>query len=161
MQASDLEGIDTLLVLAQLAIGVAGFTGIVTAVHAQRGAADLVRAAGLIANASGLLALSLAPAVFQSLGMEAAAIWRAASTLGVLIAVAAMFGMRRLRLSRKPVDLPYQVVFPLGGSVVTLAHLLNVALASFGLFLLTLVATVLLGLLQFAHILLVRPPESD
>jgi hypothetical protein len=161
MQAAELEGIDTLLVLAQLAIGVAGFTGIVTAVHAQRGAADVARAAGLIANAFGLLALSLAPAVLQSLGVEAGAIWRASSALGVLIGAVILLGMRRLRLSRQPADLPYQAVFPIGGSAVASAHLLNVALGSFGLFLLTLVAIVLLGLLQFAHILLVRPPEPD
>jgi hypothetical protein len=150
---------DALYVIAQVAIGIAGFTGIVTALRGQGDLhpADVARTVGLIAVAANLIALSLLPVVLYALGVAGAPLWRASSALGLGLGVATLAVMQRFQAATR---LPYQRFFPVIGAALSLLALANIAVGSFGLFYLHLVASLVVGVLQFAHILLVRPDAS-
>jgi hypothetical protein len=54
---------------------------------------------------------------------------------------------------------PYAPFFPIAGSALMRVHAANAYVGSLDAFYLTLLASLVVGILQFAHVLVVRPPE--
>jgi hypothetical protein len=156
---AEVEGADALFVLAQISTAIAGFTGIVTALRARGDLHpwDRARTIGLILVTVNLLLLSLLPFALHAFGVLGSLVWKSSSAIGVLLAIASLGVMPwTLPSHQRP---PYLWFFPTTGSALTLVHVANVFVGSFGLFYLVLVASLLIGVLQFAHIVIVRPRE--
>jgi hypothetical protein len=84
---------DALLALAQVAVGLIGFSSVLIALSGeprQWSALDKYRITGMLANSISLLLLSLLPFVLSFLGVEDSAVWR--SSAGV-VALCLFVGM--------------------------------------------------------------------
>lgn len=76
-----MEAADELLTLAELAIGLAGFSGVVVA-FAHQGELtplDRWRFAGLLSLSMGAAVAAFVPSIFHHLGFSGAPLWRASS----------------------------------------------------------------------------------
>ena len=77
-----MQEIDILMTLAELALALVGFTGIVLALGRREsglGPVDVYRAIALTTTAGGALALALLPVGLFELGLEEPTVWRAGS----------------------------------------------------------------------------------
>jgi len=94
---------ETLLAIAQIALGLAGFGGVFVAVgrshDATRRPADTYRLVLLLCMALATLVLALLPVALEALGLAAPGLWRVANGLqaGVLAVLLAVFRRWRKR----------------------------------------------------------------
>jgi hypothetical protein len=88
-ERTPLEGRDELLTIAEIAIGIAGFSGVVVA-FVQRGSlpqADRLRFLAVFATAFSALLLAFVPSVLSYSGVRDAVVWRLSSLIMVLWSV--------------------------------------------------------------------------
>ena len=160
-----MQDADSRFVLAEIAIGLAGFTGITGALYARDTwhPFDRFRTVSLLIISFGALAFALAPHGLQLLGVPDERLWRICSGAVVAFSVIAAFVVMRDQPTDYP-SVPYyrtiSVVFYVLSVLNTLALALNALglfSASFGVYYIGLVVMLLIGGLQFAVIVLVRP----
>jgi hypothetical protein len=94
-----MEGASTLEILAELAVGVLGFSGIVAAI-ARRGSVgwsrlDRRRFFSMVYLGALVIVLALLPFPFHHAGLQAASVWGWSSGLGAIAIVLATLGLRR------------------------------------------------------------------
>jgi hypothetical protein len=149
---------EALFVIAQLAIAIAGFTGVVTALRARDELHpwDRARTVALILVTGDLLVLSLLPFGLHVLGVDGAQLWRFSCGAAIALGIPTLLVMRHFDSGAAQ---PYAPFFPVTGSALMLVHAVNAYVGSFGVFYLTLLASLVVGVIQFAHVLVVRPPE--
>ena len=163
MQASN-----ELLTIAELAIGLAGFSGVVVA-FAHQGQLTIVdrwRFAGLLSLSMGAAVVAFVPSLLDLAGFSGESLWRASSVIFLIIAVpyAAIFPLRVFRLSREMGSLPPKpflfATFSFSGLNLT-TQLCNAAGWPYSpnpvLFLFGLVAWLVIASLFFALLVLSRP----
>lgn len=100
-----MDAVDELLTLAELAIGLAGFSGVVVA-FAHQGELtplDRWRFAGLLSLSMGAAVAAFVPSIFHHLGFTGPSLWRASSAVFLVFALpyVATFPPRLLRMSRE------------------------------------------------------------
>jgi hypothetical protein len=160
------DATETLLAIAQIALGLAGFGGIFVAVGRERAAvrrpADTYRLVLLLCTALSTLVLALLPLAFQSVGIADATVWALSSAL--LSVIIGTIGVVTIRLRRPHREEIRAGEAPLVASAiwviafVTLAAQLSnaagaFAARSFGVFLFGLVFLVAFGSYLFARML--------
>ena len=103
---------DELITVAELAIGIAGFSAVVVALspHGKLHERDLQRFGGLMVLAASAVALAFVPSLLHASGLSGPALWRSASGIMVVVWVAGMLPysllMRRLRRSPSSAAVP-------------------------------------------------------
>jgi len=111
----------------------------------------------------GALVLSLLPVVLNSLGMSREVVWRSSSATmlayGLIYAILALRAVDRAGRHLIPYSRHVEILFLAIGIINIVLQVLNLATASFGLFLAGLVLFLVFGALQFAGILFQRPKE--
>jgi hypothetical protein len=159
------QGTDSLFVLAEIAIGLAGFTGVSAALYARDTwhPYDRYRTVALLFTSFGALGFALIPYGLQLLGVPNETLWRVCS--GAIVAY--VFVMAAVAFRTRPTEpssLPFYgeitAVFSVVGGLGTLVQALNALglfSASFGVYYLGLVVLLLVGGMQFAVIVLFRP----
>jgi hypothetical protein len=165
-----MRGSDELLTLAELAIGLAGFSGVVAA-FAYRGrleALDRVRFIALFTSAIGSAVFAFVPLLFHHAGFDEASTWRASSLLFFLAAVAftAVIGrpLRRTALTSGAAIPPWLIAWMFALAILNYALQLSNALGwpyppSPLPFLAGLVICVYYAASFFAFLVLFRPNE--
>ena len=121
MQASD-----ELLTLAELAIALAGFSGVVVA-FGQRGEVTVLdrwRFAALLSISMSAAVLAFLPAVLNLLGISGSFLWRTSSAVYLFVAVlhASFFSSRLLRTSQE-VDAPVSRKFLVASFLLAALHI--------------------------------------
>jgi hypothetical protein len=167
-----LEAFDTLLTLAEVSLGLAGFAGIVMVFGRGRGSlppADSLRLAALVGASFATLFLSLIPIALSAVGVPEPELWQWSSAIMVvLVAPAHVVGMLRIR---RIADEMFEVtpVYLLGiGALLLLGNLIAQICNSLGVGSLPMFGVYLFGLIlylgfaatQFARMLFVRPGGS-
>jgi hypothetical protein len=156
---------ETLIGIAEVSIGLAGFSGVVAALQAQGhwNPWDRLRTGSLLAVALGALVLSLLPVVLDSLGMPGERVWRLSSVCmlgyGLIYAAVTWRAARRAGRHLLPYSRAIEVIFFAIGITNIALQSLNSAIGEFGLFLAGLVLFLVFGGIQFAGILFQRPTE--
>lgn len=98
-----MEGKDELLTIAEIAVGIAGFSGVIAVFmeHGNLSLADRLRFLAVFATAFSALLLSFVPIALQYLDLSAQAVWRSSSLImaawSVLGLVPYPRGLRRVR----------------------------------------------------------------
>ncbi len=164
-----MEPTDALLTTAELALGLAGFTGIVAAFRARSGPwlpADALRVFSLLSVSLGVLFLALIPLSLAYFPFSDEVSWRISSGLMTLftgvMALVLISRMRRLDAGSKQVLSRPTIAFTTFGSALNaLAQLLNSAgvfpNTSFAIYFAGIVWMLFYAGLQFARLLLIRP----
>jgi hypothetical protein len=167
-----LEAADTLLTLAEVSLGLAGFAGIVVVFGRGPGAlppADSLRLAALVGASFGTLFLSLIPIALGFVGVPEPELWQWSSAIMVVL-VAPAHGVGMLRIRRiadeifevTPVYLLGIAAFLfLGNLIAQVCNSLGVgSLPMFGVYLFGLILYLVFAATQFARMLFVRPGAS-
>jgi hypothetical protein len=164
---------ETLALVAELALGLAGFTGVLVVLGRQPGrfsAGEAFRLAILLVGSLSALFLSLAPLVLHDLGVAGPALWRTASgfmavtLLGSAVLLAGP--TRRFRAGRHEAYSPWVLTSVASGAVlVFFLQLLNGLGVAWppnpGVFTLGLVFFLASAAVQFVRILFVRSDTPD
>ena len=150
---------DALYIMAEISIGLAGFSGVVAALHGRDDwhPLDVWRVVNLLLVSFGTLVLALVPVALHSFGITGSPLWRISSGIAVAYAVVCVFVVVRYR----PDQVSIQPLFLVVPGVIMAVHLLN-ALAMlipgiFGAFFTALLMGLAVAGVEFANILLVRP----
>jgi hypothetical protein len=97
-----MEHEETLLSIAEIALGLAGFGGVFVAVgrsrDAERRPADTYRLVLLLCMALATLVLSLVPVALHALGLAGAGLWRVSNALQALVLAVLLVVFRRWRM---------------------------------------------------------------
>jgi hypothetical protein len=163
-----LDGTDALTTIAEVAVGLAGFSGVVVVLGRQPGQFSRVEAGRLVVlllSSFGALFFALMPFALFPLGLNPAAVWR---TAGGLVAVFALSHLaisyaELLRVRREAPEIYNRSVAGTHFTILVVVLLLQlVGVAKGGDLALSLYIFGLLGLLavaafQFVRILFVRP----
>jgi hypothetical protein len=164
-----LEASDTLLTLAEVSLGLAGFAGIVVIFGRGPGVlppADFLRLAALVGASLGTLFLSLIPIALSFVGVPEPDLWQWSSAIMVALAVPAhVIGILRIRRNAAEIFEVTPVYLLVIGAFAILANLIaqvcnSIGIAwrpSFGVYLLGLLLYLLFAAIQFARMLFVRP----
>jgi hypothetical protein len=167
-----LEAFDTLLTLAEVSLGLAGFAGIVVVFGRGPGVlapADSFRLLLLVGCSFGTLFLSLIPIALGFLGVPEPDLWGWSSAIMVVGVVPAhVVGVLRMRQIREeilevaPIRLLGLAAFLLAANLVAqVCNSLGVgSLPMFGVYLFGLLLYLLFAAIQFARMLFVRPGGS-
>ena len=167
-----MEAFDTLLTLAEVSLGLAGFAGIVVVFGRGRGAlppADSLRLAALVSASLGTLFFSLIPIALHFLGVGEPELWQWSSAIMVVAIVPAhAIGAVRIRqiasqmFEVTPVYLlGFGACVLLGNLIAQVSNALGVgSLPSFGVYLAGLIVYLAFAATQFARMLVVRPGSS-
>lgn len=156
---------DTLIGIAELSVGLAGFSGVVAALQARDrwNPWDRLRTGSLLAVTLGALVLSLLPVVLDSLGASRELVWRCSSAsilgYGLSYVVAIVRATNRVDRNLLPHARHIEIIFVAIGITNIALQILNLAAATFGLFFAGLVLCLVYGAIQFAGILFQRPTE--
>ena len=159
-----MEGSDELSVLAEIAIALAGFSGIVVAVQIRDHAHpwDTFRAVALLITGFSMLVQALLPSSIHSFGVSGPSLWRLSSALCVVINLAPIIPVFR----NIPADFtssPYyrQIVFGSMAVVAVVAYSINAlalgTLGSFSLFYLGVLMNIPSTAVQFLAVIVIRP----
>jgi len=164
-----LDAFDTLLTLAEVSIGLAGFAGIVMVFGRGPGAlpaADSFRLLALVGCSLGTLFLSLIPIALNAVGVPDPGLWQWSSAILIAVVIPAhLFIMMRFRRDAAEIFevLPIYVL-PVGATafvanfVAQICNALGVGWSpSFGVYLFGFLLYLLFAALQFARMLFVRP----
>ncbi len=162
-----MEGSDALAVLAEVAIGLAGFSGIVIAIRRREPAHpwETFRAVVLLGTAFCALFLALLPFAIHAFGVSGPNVWRIASAVGVLQGAFVVPALRSM-----PTDFPSSpyfreatAVFATIIAVALSAHIANAfaigSVGTFALFYTSVLLNIVSGAIQFLLVLVVRPPD--
>jgi hypothetical protein len=158
-----MEEVDALVAVAEISVGIAGFSGVVAALQWRDRwhAWDRIRTASLLFISFGAVVLSLFPIALNSFGVADPALWRwsSASMLAYLLIYGAAMLRAIHRVGRN--TLPYQRWADLGFWSVGLSsaafHAINLASGKFSLFFAGLLVLLVFAAAQFAGILFQRP----
>jgi hypothetical protein len=165
------EASDTLLTLAEVSLGLAGFAGIVVVFGRGSGVlppADSLRLAALVGASLGTLFLSLIPIALGFVGVPERDLWRWSSAIMIFVALPAhAFGLLRIRRFAAEIFEVTPIYLIAIGFSALLANLVaqtcNVlgigSLPSFGVYLFGLLLYLLFAAIQFARMLFVRPGQ--
>ena len=161
-----MEGGDELSVLAEIAIALAGFSGIVVAVQSRDHAHpwDTYRLVVLLVTGFSMLIQALLPSAIHSFGVSGPSLWRLSSALCVVMMLAPMISLFR----NTPEDFtssPYyrQILFGVSATTVIsiVANSINAlalgTLGSFSLFYLGVLVIIPSTALQFLAVIVIRP----
>jgi hypothetical protein len=167
-----LEASDTLLALAEVSLGLAGFAGIVVIFGRGQGAlppADSLRLAALVGASLATLFLSLIPIALGFLGVGEPEVWQWSSAIMVIVMVPAhvtgALRIRRIAAQMFEVTPVYLLAFVacllLGNLIAQVCNCLGVgSLPNFGVYLSGLIVYLGFAATQFARMLFVRPGTS-
>jgi len=167
-----LDAFDTLLTLAEVSLGLAGFAGIVMVFGRGPGVlppADTLRLAALVAASLGTLFLSLISIALGFVGVPEPELWQWSSALMVIVFVPAhvvgMLRIRRIATEMFEVTPVYLLVVGaflfVGNLIAQVCNFLGVgSLPIFGVYLLGLILYLGFAAIQFARMLFVRPGGS-
>lgn len=164
-----MDAADSLSTIAGATLGIAGFSGIMTAFMQRPGRLTTVetyRVAVLLGVSFGGMFLALVPMLLELFGVTEPALWSRASgvmTLYSLVAVSALLGSSRLIARRAP-EIFNRYVF----IAITLGHVLNLGLQAMntlrpdpasasGIYVLGLLWYLVHAAVQFSRMLLVQP----
>lgn len=160
-----MDGSDALLAVAEVSVGLAGFTGIVMALYNRSDSwseFDAVRALVLLITGFGALILSLVPLGLHFSGLSETAIWRVGSGAMagyMLVYLLPWRSYRGLDWSRVPNNTA-MVRFAWGGALANVGlQLANLWFGRLSLFFFGLLWYLAYGCVQFAVILYLRPRE--
>ena len=161
-------GGDELSVLAEVAVALAGFSGIVVAIQSSDRVHpwDTYRAAVLLSTGFTMLLLALLPSALYSFGVAGPSLWRLSSALSIPIVLAPVF----IGYRYTPEDFtssPYFQEIRLGMVVLVVvavaANSINaLALGTpgvFSLFYIAILSHIPSTALQFLVVILIRPPN--
>jgi hypothetical protein len=159
-----MNGTDALTAVAEISLGLAGFTGIIMALYSRAESwsqLDAIRALFLLIAGFGALLLSLLPFALHFLGLAESTIWRASSVAMLILSfgyiiVWARFGSH-LDWSRIPHNDAMKWFSSIGGIMIMVLQSANVWFAQLGLFFIGLLWLLIIGCVQFAVILYLRP----
>ena len=164
-----MEASDTLLTLAEISLGLAGFAGIVVVFGRGPGAlppADSLRLVALVGASFGTLFLSLIPIALGFVGVAEPELWQWSSAMMIALVVPAhLLAFSRIRRDAAEIFEVLPVfMLPIGASFFVanwVAQILNVLgtawVPSFGVYLFGLILYLLFAAFQFARMLFVRP----
>jgi len=167
-----LEASDTLLTLAEISLGLAGFAGIVVVFGRGPGAlppADSLRLVALVGASFGTLFLSLIPIALGFVGVAEPELWQWSSAIMVaLIVPGHVIGalhIRRIAAEMFEVTPVYLLgigaCLLLSNLIAQICNCLGVAsLPNFGVYLFGLIVYLGFAATQFARMLFVRPGHS-
>jgi hypothetical protein len=167
-----LEAFETLLTLAEVSLGLAGFAGIIVVFGRGPGVfppADSLRLAALVGASLGTLFLSLIPVALSAVGVPEPELWQWSSAIMVaLIVPGHVIGalhIRRIAAEMFEVTPVYLLgigaCLLLGNLIAQICNTLGVAwLPSFGVYLFGLIGYLAFAATQFARMLFVRPGGS-
>ena len=167
-----MEAFDTLLTLAEVSLGLAGFAGIVVVFGRGPGPlppADSLRLAALVGASLGTLFLSLIPIALNAVGVPEPELWRWGSAIMVaLIVPGHVIGMLRIRsIAAEMFEVTPVYLIGIGGClllgnlIAQISNFLGAAsLPSFGVYLFGLIVYLAFAATQFARMLFVRPGGS-
>jgi hypothetical protein len=165
-----MEGGDELSVLAEIAVALAGFSGIVVAVQSRERAHpwDTYRAAALLITGFAMLVAALLPSAIHSFGLAGPSLWRLSSALCALICLACAVPMLRVTPRDFTSSPYYRLITPtiIGAAVVSIvAYSINAlalgTMGSFSLFYLGLLMNIPSTALQFLAVVVIRPPVES
>lgn len=159
---------DALLALAQVAVGLIGFSSVLIALSGEPrnwSALDKFRITGMLGNSICLLLLALLPFVLSFLGLDVVAVWRISSGVAAVClltgAVANFRGYRRLPDAHRAATRPALVaaIYVVGSLVLVAASAaaLGLLAAPDGIFFLSLFFTLLLSTYLIVRFLFARP----
>ena len=163
-----MEGGDELSVLAEIAVALAGFSGIVIAVQSrdQVHPWDTFRAVLLLITGFSTRVQALLPSAIHSFGVAGPSLWRLSSALCLLINLAPIIPVFRGRPADIASSAYYRqnVAVTMTGSAVTVAaHLMNAlalgTVGTFSLFYLGVLMHIPSTALQFLIVIVVRPRD--
>ena len=167
-----MEAFDTLLSLAEVSLGLAGFAGIVVVFGRGPGElapADSFRLLALVGCSLGTLFLSLIPIALGFVGVPEPALWQWSSAMLIAAGVPAhLFAFARIRrdaaaiLEVVPVRLlPVGAFLFLANLIAQICNALSVGWSpNFGVYLFGLLLYLGFAAVQFARMLFVRPGGS-
>jgi hypothetical protein len=167
-----LDAFDTLLTLAEVSLGLAGFAGIVMVFGRGPGAlppADSFRLLALVGCSLGTLFLSLISIALGFVGIAEPELWQWSSAMMVAVVIPAhLFALSRIRRDAAEIFevvpvylLPFGVFLFLANLIAQVCNALGVAwISSFGVYLFGLILYLGFAALQFARMLFVRPGGS-
>ncbi len=161
-----MEGGDELSVLAEIAIALAGFSGIVVAVQSRDHAHpwDTYRAVALLLTGFSMLVQVLLPSVIHSFGVSGPSLWRLSSALCVMVTLAPQMSLYRsvpddFASSRYYRQIHIGILATTGVAIV--ANSINAlalgTLGSFSLFYLAVLVFIPSAALQFLAVIAIRP----
>ncbi len=158
-----MHGSDALTAIAEISLGLAGFTGIVMALYSRSDSwseFDAVRSLYLLLIGFGTLILSLLPFALHFFGLPESIIWRSCS--GTMLAyLSVFFLMRRVDDQLEWTQIPHNDRMRWFASIGLVLNgflqLANLWYAQLSLFFLGLLWYLTLGCVQFAVILYLRP----
>ncbi len=159
-----MNGTDALTAVAEISLGLAGFTGIIMALYSRAESwsqLDAIRALFLLIAGFGALLLSLLPFALHFLGLAEPTIWRASSVAMLILAFGYIIVWRRFGSHLEWSEIPYNDVMwwfsHIGGTINIVLQSANVLFAQLGLFFFGLLWLLTIGCVQFAVILYLRP----
>lgn len=161
---------EALSTIAELGIGISGFTGVVVAIGFGRTGLrplDRYRVLGLLFGSFGAALLAVLPIVLDDAGVAPVSLWRASSAVFVLYLVGFLAYASTAPRSLSDADRrglhPAMWIFAVGGQLVALPFLAWNALAGASSvpYLGALYYLLVYSSLQFLRLLLVRPSVQD
>jgi hypothetical protein len=164
------EGSEELSLLAEIAVALAGFSGIVVAIQSRDRAHpwDTYRAAALLITGFSMLVEALLPSAIHSFGVAGPNLWRLSSVLCVLIVMAPIIPMLRITPTDFASSPYYRLITPaiIGAAVVSIVAFSINALAfgtmgSFSFFHLGVLMNIPSTALQFLAVIVIRPPVES
>jgi hypothetical protein len=168
-----LETQESLTTIAEIAIALAGFSGLVVVLRKNNGpltAIEKYRMTVLLATAFGALFLALLPATLQQLALSGDVIWKTSSAL--LTAFSIIFVVSWVLSSRRFFHVAREIFNVAAFSLMIAGHLTNVVLQMsivFGFWADRMAGAYLLGLIwllahssqQFVRMLFIQPMNLD
>ena len=162
-----MDGHDELLTIAEIAVGLAGFSGVVAG-FIQRGglsAADRLRFTALFITVFAALVLAFIPIALAYGGFQDESIWRLSSIVMMLVAIAGIvsipFGVHRVRKEIAPSLLP-NILLLVPALINVVVQLMNVGAwiwqPNFVPYLIGMLLCLFEAGLIFVFIVLFRPP---
>ena len=148
-----------LFIVAEVSIGLAGFSGVVAALHGRDDwhPLDVWRVVNLLLISFGTLVLALVPVALHSFGISGSPLWRISSGIGVASGIVIAVVSERYRPDPVPIQ-PWFWAIPVVIMAVQLLNSLAVIIPGiFGAFFTGLLLALVIGGIEFAQILLTRP----
>ncbi len=159
-----MNGTDALTAVAEISLGLAGFTGIIMALYSRDESWSqlvAVRALFLLMAGFGALLLSLLPFALHFLGLAESAIWRASSVAMLILGFGYIIVWRRFGSHLAWSEIPHNDAMMwftrIGSTINIVLQSANVWFAQLGLFFIGLLWLLTIGCVQFAVILYLRP----
>ena len=155
-----MEEASALYIVAEVSVGLAGFTGVIAALQGRDGwhPSDIWRVVSLLCITFSALFVALVPVGLHAAGIGESSVWRISGGFGIANIVAGHIVMIRYVKPEISNQLRvYRFLMLFLGAILLLLHLLAILLAAFWPFFFALLTILALAALQFANVLLVRP----